>query len=173
VCGENDRWRSLFRLHRNRFKFASHQEAGVRQIRTLERRSALPFDAAEPGQLRRAPGQKFGHEIRDFVAHLALLFRRHRLVLLRKRLHYPVHDLFHDAPHWRANVPPAVSFRQAGPPNRGAIGASLFWAVGLAISMTIYHRAIDDHEERAWLWAGLAGWYAFIFPAPVWSLLIR
>lgn len=54
-----------------------------------------------------------------------------------------------------------------------AIGASLFWAVGLAISMTIYHRAIDDHEERAWLWAGLAGWYAFIVPAPVWWVLNR
>ena len=54
-----------------------------------------------------------------------------------------------------------------------AIGASLFWVIGLAISMVIYHRAIDDHEERAWLWAGLAGWYAFIVPAPVWWVLHR
>ena len=54
-----------------------------------------------------------------------------------------------------------------------AIGASLFWLIGLAISMAIYHRAIDDHEERAWLWAGLAGWYAFIVPAPVWWVLHR
>lgn len=54
-----------------------------------------------------------------------------------------------------------------------AIGASLFWVIGLAISMTIYHRAIDDHEERAWLWAGLVGWYAFIVPAPVWWVLHR
>ena len=54
-----------------------------------------------------------------------------------------------------------------------AIGAALLWVVGLAISMTIYHRAIDDHEERAWLWAGLVGWYAFIVPAPVWWVLHR
>ena len=39
--------------------------------------------------------------------------------------------------------------------------------------MIIYHRAIDDHEERAWLWASMAGWYAFIFPAPVWWVLHR
>ncbi|MDO9369345.1 MAG: hypothetical protein Q7T68_12320 [Sphingopyxis sp.] len=54
-----------------------------------------------------------------------------------------------------------------------AIALSLLWAVGLAITMTIYHRAIDDHEERAWLWAGLAGWYAFIVPAPAWWILHR
>lgn len=54
-----------------------------------------------------------------------------------------------------------------------AIGASLFWLIGLGISMMIYHRSIDDHEERAWLWAGLAGWYAFIVPAPIWWVLHR
>ena len=54
-----------------------------------------------------------------------------------------------------------------------AIGAALFWTLGLALCMILYHRAIDDHEERAWLWAGLAGWYAFIFPAPVWWVLHR
>lgn len=54
-----------------------------------------------------------------------------------------------------------------------AIGASLLWVAGLTICMILYHRAIDDHEERAWLWAGLAGWYAFVFPAPVWWVLHR
>ena len=54
-----------------------------------------------------------------------------------------------------------------------AIGASLLWSIGLLVSMIIYHRSIDDHEERAWLWAGLAGWYAVIFPAPVWWVLHR
>lgn len=54
-----------------------------------------------------------------------------------------------------------------------AIGLAALWSVGLAIVMIVYHRAIDDHEERAWLWAGLAGWYAFIFPAPVWWVLHR
>ena len=54
-----------------------------------------------------------------------------------------------------------------------AIGASLLWVGGLAIGMTFYHRSIDDHEERAYLWAGVAGWYAFIFPAPAWWALHR
>ncbi len=54
-----------------------------------------------------------------------------------------------------------------------AIAASLVWTLGLAIAMILYHRAIDDHEERAWLWASLAGWYAFIFPTPVWWVLHR
>lgn len=62
-----------------------------------------------------------------------------------------------DQPHdpgaigWIGGGPLSVPF---------AIGASLCWA-------------IDDHEERAWLWAGLAGWYAFIVPAPVWWVLHR
>ncbi|WOF44832.1 hypothetical protein KNJ79_08080 [Sphingopyxis indica] len=54
-----------------------------------------------------------------------------------------------------------------------AIGASILWVVGLAAGMFFYHRAIDDHEQRAWLWAGLAGWYAFVFPAPAWWALHR
>lgn len=54
-----------------------------------------------------------------------------------------------------------------------AIGASIFWVIGLIVGLAIYHRSIDDHEQRAWLWAGLVGWYAFIFPAPVWWVLHR
>lgn len=54
-----------------------------------------------------------------------------------------------------------------------AIGAALLWTIGLAVGMTFYHRTIDDHEERAWLWACVAGWYAFIFPAPVWWVMHR
>lgn len=54
-----------------------------------------------------------------------------------------------------------------------SIAASLVWTLGLAAAMWIYHRSIDDHEERAWLWACVAGWYAFIFPAPVWWVLHR
>jgi drug/metabolite transporter (DMT)-like permease len=54
-----------------------------------------------------------------------------------------------------------------------ALAAAALWAVGIAGSCLAYHRAIDDHEERAWLWAGLAGWYAFIVPAPAWWVLHR
>lgn len=54
-----------------------------------------------------------------------------------------------------------------------AIGASIAWTLGLAVCLILYHRAIDDHEKRAWLWAGLWGWYAFVFTAPVWWVLHR
>lgn len=54
-----------------------------------------------------------------------------------------------------------------------ATSASIIWTLGLAICVIIYHRSIDDHEQRAWLWAGLWGWYAFIFTAPVWWVLHR
>lgn len=62
----------------------------------------------------------------------------------------------------------------SGPlPRNVAIGTATLWVVGLAFAMMLYHRAIDDHEKRAWLWAGLAGWYAFVFPIPAWWLLHR
>lgn len=58
-------------------------------------------------------------------------------------------------------------------PATTAIGATLLWIGGLSAAMTLYHRSIDDHEERAWIWAGLAGWYAFVLPAPAWWMLHR
>ena len=54
-----------------------------------------------------------------------------------------------------------------------AIGASLLWVIGMAICIPLFHRAVDDHEERALLWSGLAAWYGFAFAAPVWWLLHR
>lgn len=54
-----------------------------------------------------------------------------------------------------------------------AIGASILWLVGMLVSMAIYHRSIDDHEQRAWLWACTAGWYVVMFAAPVWWVLHR
>lgn len=54
-----------------------------------------------------------------------------------------------------------------------AIGISLLWIVGLAVSLVIYHRSIDDHERQAYRIAGLAGFYAFVFPCPAWWLLAR
>lgn len=54
-----------------------------------------------------------------------------------------------------------------------AIGASGLWLVGLSVGSIFYHRSIDDHEQRAWLWAGLAGWYVVVLVAPVWWVLHR
>lgn len=58
-------------------------------------------------------------------------------------------------------------------PANFAIGASIIWVVGMAISLFIYHRAVDDHEERAYLWAGTAGWYTISLAAPTWWVLAR
>lgn len=67
-----------------------------------------------------------------------------------------------------------VSLLSNGPltPQFAFIAAAL-WVIGIGVACIAYHRALDDHEERAWLWAGLAGWYAFVIPAPVWWVLHR
>ncbi len=54
-----------------------------------------------------------------------------------------------------------------------AILLSLLWTVGLMVSLIIYHRNVDDHEMLAYRRGGLAGFYAFIFPCPVWWVLAR
>ncbi|MGH6633774.1 hypothetical protein [Sphingopyxis sp.] len=54
-----------------------------------------------------------------------------------------------------------------------AIGASIAWIVGMAVSLILYHRSVDDHEERAYLWAGTAAWYALTLAAPTWWVLHR
>ena len=54
-----------------------------------------------------------------------------------------------------------------------AILLALLWGVGISVAVFVYQRTIDDHEERAYLWAGLAGYYAFVIPAPMWWVLAR
>ncbi|WP_052071709.1 hypothetical protein [Sphingopyxis sp. MWB1] len=54
-----------------------------------------------------------------------------------------------------------------------AIALSAAWIVGLLLVMVLYHRAVDDHEERAMLWANSASWYFLFLAAPVWWLLHR
>ena len=54
-----------------------------------------------------------------------------------------------------------------------AIALSVIWLVGMTISILLYHRGVDDHEKQAYLWGGLAGFYAIVFPAPAWWLLAR
>ena len=54
-----------------------------------------------------------------------------------------------------------------------AILLALLWGAGISIAVFIYQRTIDDHEERAYLWAGLAGYYAFVIPAPMWWVRAR
>lgn len=54
-----------------------------------------------------------------------------------------------------------------------AIGLAALWVVGLAVSLIIYHRNVDDHERLAYHLGGLAGFYAFVFPCPVWWVMAR
>ncbi len=54
-----------------------------------------------------------------------------------------------------------------------AIALALIWAIGISIAVVVYQRTIDDHERHAYLWAGLAGYYAFVVPAPAWWVLAR
>lgn len=42
-----------------------------------------------------------------------------------------------------------------------------------AASVTLYHRAIDDHEERAYLWGSQIAYYFLILAFPAWWLLER
>jgi hypothetical protein len=49
-----------------------------------------------------------------------------------------------------------------------ALLASLF-----TVAMLLYHRAIDDHEERAYLWASQVAYYVLVLAFPVWWLLER
>lgn len=56
---------------------------------------------------------------------------------------------------------------------RVAVILSALWVCGMGLSIFLYHRNIDDHEKQAYLWGGLAGFYAIVFPAPAWWLLAR
>lgn len=54
-----------------------------------------------------------------------------------------------------------------------AVVLALIWGVGISIAVVAYQRTVDDHERHAYLWAGLAGYYAFVIPAPAWWVLAR
>lgn len=62
----------------------------------------------------------------------------------------------------------------SGPFNpTAAIMLSVLWLVGMATSILIYQRNIDDHERHAYLWAGVIGFNVIVFAAPIWWLLAR
>jgi hypothetical protein len=42
-----------------------------------------------------------------------------------------------------------------------------------AAALVLYHRAVDDHEERAYLWGSQVAYYFLIFAFPAWWLLSR
>ena len=54
-----------------------------------------------------------------------------------------------------------------------AILASLALVLMLAIAAIYYHRAVDDHEERAYLWGSTIGYYFLVLMFPLHWLLAR
>jgi hypothetical protein len=68
---------------------------------------------------------------------------------------------------------PEGLFSNAAMTPTAAIGLSAMWVVGLTIALVLYHRTVDDHERQAYHLGGLAGFYAFVFPCPVWWVLWR
>lgn len=50
--------------------------------------------------------------------------------------------------------------------------AALFTVVGVA-AIALYHRAVDDHEERAYLWGSQFAYYFLLVAFPAWWLLER
>ena len=54
-----------------------------------------------------------------------------------------------------------------------AITVTALLGVLLAIAFRLYHRAIDDHEERAYLWGSQVAYYFTILAIPGWWLLSR
>ncbi|MEA1071494.1 hypothetical protein [Sphingomonas sp. LY160] len=62
----------------------------------------------------------------------------------------------------------------SGPiPANAAILLSVLLLATLGGATVLYHRTIDDHEERAYLWGSQVAFYALAFALPVYWLLER
>jgi hypothetical protein len=58
-------------------------------------------------------------------------------------------------------------------PAAGAIALAALLLVALSIAVILYHRAIDDHEERAYLWGSQIAYYFLAAFIPIYWLLFR
>jgi hypothetical protein len=54
-----------------------------------------------------------------------------------------------------------------------AILLALLITGAFLVALVLYHRAIDDHEERAYLWGSQIAYYFLILAFPAWWLLER
>ena len=73
----------------------------------------------------------------------------------------------------RSGVAPSAVFTNAPiPPAIATVLAVLVTAVCI-VAVALYHRAIDDHEERAYLWGSQLAYYFLIVLFPAWWLLER
>ena len=72
-----------------------------------------------------------------------------------------------------SGAPPSSVFTNAPiAPTLAIVLAVLVTAVCIA-AIALYHRAIDDHEERAYLWGSQLAYYFLIVLFPAWWLLER
>ncbi|MDQ3078939.1 MAG: hypothetical protein M3R03_02945 [Pseudomonadota bacterium] len=58
----------------------------------------------------------------------------------------------------------------------GPVAASMAtgaFVIILGLAVLLYHRTIDDHEERAYLWGSQIAYYFVAFAIPAWWLLSR
>ena len=72
----------------------------------------------------------------------------------------------------RSGVPASSLFTAPIAPGVAIALALLVTAVCIA-AIALYHRAIDDHEERAYLWGSQLAYYFLIVAFPAWWLLER
>ena len=54
-----------------------------------------------------------------------------------------------------------------------AIFLAVLITVVVIVAIALYHRAVDDHEERAYLWGSQFAYYFLILAFPAWWLLER
>jgi TRAP-type C4-dicarboxylate transport system permease large subunit len=72
----------------------------------------------------------------------------------------------------RSGVPATSVFTAPIAPGLAIALAFLITAVCIA-AIALYHRAIDDHEERAYLWGSQLAYYFLVVAFPAWWLLER
>jgi hypothetical protein len=54
-----------------------------------------------------------------------------------------------------------------------AMLAAILWAAGLTAMFALCHRALDEQEEHAVLWASTIAWYFTLIIIPAWWILNR
>jgi hypothetical protein len=72
----------------------------------------------------------------------------------------------------RSGVPTTSVFTAPIAPG-AAIALALMVTAACIAAIVLYHRAIDDHEERAYLWGSQLAYYFLIVAFPAWWLLER
>jgi hypothetical protein len=73
----------------------------------------------------------------------------------------------------RSGVPATSVFTNAPISPGIAIALAVLVTTVCVVAIALYHRAIDDHEERAYLWGSQLAYYFLVVAFPAWWLLER